>query len=109
MLSKCGDFGARIYAVTKRNRWIGGVLSCLIVAQFATGIYLTVYTAVSPSKPLFFILFSYGFRTFLVPNIPVVDYEPFEICGSVLSKVGNLIFVNMGVGFGTLPLPYQEF
>ena len=36
--------------MTERNKWLGGALLSLIVAQLAVGIALTVRTAVRPSE-----------------------------------------------------------
>jgi len=38
----------RIYAVTERNKWVGGSLSGMIAAQFVFAIYSTVMSAMSP-------------------------------------------------------------
>ena len=42
----------RVYAITKRSKWIGGVLSAIIVAQATIGIYFTTRLALVPGKLL---------------------------------------------------------
>ena len=40
----------RIYAVTERNKWIGGALSVTILAQISFGTYYLVRTVINPRK-----------------------------------------------------------
>jgi len=47
----------RVYAVTRRNKLIGGALSVLIVAQFCFGIYFAVVDGTSPCEFLNRLLF----------------------------------------------------
>jgi hypothetical protein len=42
--------GLRVYAVTGRNKVVGGALSALIVAQLGFGIYFTVVYGTTPCE-----------------------------------------------------------
>jgi len=75
----------RIYAVTERNRWVGGALSSIIVAQSVFGIYSTVMSAMSP-----------------IQQLPDINLEPFKICIFQPSRLRELVFVNVGVAFDAL-------
>ena len=45
----------RIYALTMNNRWIASYLSFMTLAQFAFGMYLSIFLALRPgmSSPVF--------------------------------------------------------
>ena len=55
-LNRCPDFDFRVYAVTERNKRLGGVLLSLSVTQVGVGIAMIVRAAVGPSE--FFSSFS---------------------------------------------------
>lgn len=40
----------RVYAVTERNKWIGGALSVMILAQVSIGMCVLVRTVIHPRK-----------------------------------------------------------
>ena len=87
--------------MTERNRWLGGVLSCLIAAQFAFGIYFAVWIAARPSK--FFDSYPRSHvdsRPLPAQQIPAIDLDPFRTCISQSWKFGELLFVNISVAFG---------
>ena len=106
-------FNCRIHAVTERNKWLGGALLSLIVAQLAVGIALTVRAAVRPSE--FFSSFPSArrLRPHLVPQLPDIDLDSFKLCTSAPWKLGYILFLNIGVAFGAPPssntIPHREF
>lgn len=77
--------GLRVYAVTERNKWIGGALSSLILGQLTFGIYMVVAAAENPM---------------LRP--PEINLDPFKFCVYEMPKLGDLVFVNIAVAFDIL-------
>jgi hypothetical protein len=47
MLNRCPGFDSRVYAVTQKDKRIGGVLLGISVAQYAAGIAMVVRAALS--------------------------------------------------------------
>lgn len=75
----------RIYAVTERNKWIGGALSVIILAQISFGTYYLVRTVINPPA-----------------RLPQVDLDPFHVCLAELWELGGLIFTIIGACFDVL-------
>jgi len=71
--------------VTDRNKWLGGTLSGLIIAQLIIGIYMIVSAAVLPMQQL-----------------PDINLDPFKLCTTTWSKPQELLFVNVGIAFEVL-------
>lgn len=77
--------GLRLYAVTERNRWIGGALSSVILGQLAFGIYQVVVAVESPML-----------------RLPGINLDPFKFCTFARSKLRDLVFVNISLTFDCL-------
>ena len=94
--------GHRVYAVMDRNKWLGGALSGLIITQLIIGIYMIVSAAVLPRN-----FFGSLFRSqadsgpSIVQQLPDIDLDPFQLCTTTWIKPQELLFVNVGIAFGT--------
>ncbi|KAF9647537.1 hypothetical protein BDM02DRAFT_3116882 [Thelephora ganbajun] len=75
----------RVYAVTERNKWLAGVLSVLIAAQFGFGFFSMIRVAIHPLQPM-----------------PEINLDPFKFCVYKRWRLGELIFVNIAVAFDVL-------
>lgn len=100
--SGVGYSGLRIYAVTGRNKLVAGGLSVLVAAQFPLGIYSIVRAATVPSRFL-----NCGFvrvRTHrpLVLLLPNINLDAFKTCIYGRWRLGELLFANTTIAFGTL-------
>ncbi|KAF9642340.1 hypothetical protein BDM02DRAFT_3124642 [Thelephora ganbajun] len=72
----------RIYAITGRNKFLGGVFTFLIATQICSGIFSVVWIALHPLQPL-----------------PEIDLDVFKICIYKRWKLGELIYFNTATFF----------
>ena len=99
--------------MAERNKWLGGALLSLIVAQLVAGIVLTVRAAVRPSEFFGSSPSARRLRPHLVPQLQEIDLDSFKLCASDPWRLGYILFVNIGVGFGapssSNTIPHREF
>ena len=96
--------------MTEKNKWVGGALFSMIAAQFAFAVYSTVSVAISPCvcpSTLFYSQADPGSSP--VQQLPDINLDPFKFCVSQVSKLHELIFVNMGVAFGASSPSHLRF
>ncbi|KAF9648039.1 hypothetical protein BDM02DRAFT_3116114 [Thelephora ganbajun] len=75
----------RVYGVTGRNRLVGGALLVLISAQFCLGIYFVIRAGINPMS-----------------SVPEIDLDPFKVCLFKRWPLGDILFNNFMIAFGTL-------
>ena len=91
----------RIYAVTRRNKFLGGGLLVLTVVQFCFGIYSTAVDAKSPREfinRLFVRILSHRWP---VQPLPKINLDAYRICLPQRSRSGELVFTSFSITFGT--------
>ena len=103
--SGSGYFGLRIYAVTGRNKLAAGGLSVLVAAQLPLGIYSIVRAAINPSKTFDCSFVRARAHRPLVLLLPNINLDVFKTCIYGRWRLGELLFANTAIAFGTLPTP----
>ena len=94
----------RVYAVTRRNKLICGVLSALIAAQLSFGIYFAVVDGTGPSEFLNHLPVRVLSHRSLVQKFPEISLDMFHVCVPQERRHVELAFISISVAFGT-PLP----
>ncbi|KAF9646676.1 hypothetical protein BDM02DRAFT_3118320 [Thelephora ganbajun] len=75
----------RIYAVTERNKWLGGLFSALTAAQLCFGTYFTIWSVSAP-----------------LGSLPEIDLDAFRLCTIKRWRGGELIFGSLMTAFDVL-------
>lgn len=75
----------RIYAITRRNRLLGGALALVIAAEMCNGIFSIVWVGLGPLEPL-----------------PEINLDAFKICIYKRWRLGELVYYNMAIFFDVL-------
>lgn len=53
--ARCGDSTYRIYAITRKNKLLGGTLALVIVIELCSGTFSIAWVALSERKSLSFV------------------------------------------------------
>jgi len=95
--------GLRVYAVTGRNKSVAGGLSVLVAAQIPLGIYSIIRAATVPSWFLDCVFVRVRTHRPLVLLLPNIDLDVFKTCIYGRWRLGELLFANTAIVFGTPP------
>ena len=88
--------------MTLKNRLVGGALSVLIVAQISFGIYSVIRTGMGPREFLSRLFVrARAHWSLAVLTLPEIDLDPFKVCTYKRWRLGELIYVNLLIAFGT--------
>jgi len=90
----------RVYAVTGRNKVIGGALALVVAAQFSHGVFSAVWVALGPRKSLNNSTVRVQAHRFLVAPFPEINLDSFKLCAYKEWKLGELVFYNLTTFFG---------
>lgn len=75
----------RIFAITGKNKYAGGLLALLVISEFIWGVFAMVWIGLGPLEPF-----------------PAIDLDAFEICIYKLWTLGELIYYNSAMAFDIL-------
>jgi len=98
-------FAYRIWAMTGRNKLIGGILALTIAGEFCHGVLSVVWVALHGRKYLNYLTGRVRTHLFLVEPFPEIDLDPFKLCIYKAWKVGELMYNNLSTFFGTSSSP----
>ena len=93
-------FAYRVYAVSGRNKWIGGALALTTVVQLVHGIFSVVWYARGPRKSLNHFAVRVRTHRSLVELFPEINLDPFELCAYKRWRLGELMYYNLATFFG---------
>ena len=101
--SCCGYMHLRIYGVTGRNKFLGGLLSILIFAHLSFGFYFMIRIGTSPSKFHNHFTSVRGLIRPLAQQLTGINLDAFKICNYKRWRLGELLFTNLMIAFGMSP------
>ena len=93
-------FVYRVYAVTGRNKLIGGAFALAIAAQFCHGTFSIIWFAFGPRKSLNHLTVRVWTNQFLVASLPEINLDPFKVCLYKRWRPGELVYYNQTIFFG---------
>jgi len=88
--------------VTQRNKLLGSVLSVLIVAGIIFWIYSVIRIGMGPCEFLDRLFVRARAHRFPVLQLPEVDLDVFKVCIYKRWRLGEVLYVNLLIAFGTL-------
>ena len=94
-------FAYRVYAMTGRNKLIGGALALTIIAQFCQGTFAIVWVALQPGKSHSHLIVRVRTHQFLVAPLPEINLDPFKLCATKRWRLEELMYYNLTTFFGT--------
>lgn len=91
----------RTFAITRKNKWIAGILYTISAAQFSIGVFLFVWSAMNPGRyyhPTTCISSSSRTKdTFQAADIPNVPLDSFHLC--VTKSIRPITTLQMALSF----------
>lgn len=75
----------RVYAITGKNKYLGGVLALVVVAEFCSDIFSIIWLGLGPLEAL-----------------PEIDLDPFKICIYKRWRVGEFLYNSLAMFFELL-------